>query len=40
MGAAVNIEVDVISKYVEQSLAAVVERVATLEAKLEALAAK
>ena len=40
VGETVNLEVDVISKYVEQSLAAVVERVATLEAKLEALAAK
>ena len=40
VGETVNLEVDVISKYVEQSLAAVVERVATLEAKLEVLAAK
>ena len=36
MGAAVNIEVDVISKYVENSMAAVVARLDALEAKLAA----
>ena len=39
VGEFVNLEVDVISKYVEQSLAAVMERVDALEAKLEALTA-
>ena len=37
VGDNVNLEVDVISKYVEQSLAAVVARVEALEAKLEAV---
>ena len=36
IGDAVNLEVDVISKYVEQSLAAVVARVEALEKRLEA----
>ena len=36
VGDAVNLEVDVISKYVENSLAAVVARVEALEAKLAA----
>lgn len=35
VGDAVNLEVDVISKYVEQSLAAVIARVEALEKKLE-----
>ena len=35
LGDKVNLEVDVISKYVEQSLAAVVARVEALEKKLE-----
>jgi len=37
VGESVNLEVDVISKYVEKSMTAVVERVAALEARLEAL---
>ena len=37
IGDAVNLEVDVISKYVEQSLAAVVARVEALEKRLEAV---
>lgn len=36
VGDNVNLEVDVISKYVEQSLAAVVARVEALEARLAA----
>ena len=36
VGDAVNLEVDVISKYVEQSLAAVLARVNALEKRLEA----
>ena len=36
VGDQVNLEVDVISKYVEQSLAAVVARVEALEARLDA----
>ena len=36
VGDAVNLEVDVIAKYVEQSLAAVVARVDALEKRLEA----
>ena len=36
VGDAVNLEVDCIAKYVEQSLAAVVERVEALEKRLDA----
>lgn len=40
VGGKVNLEVDVMSKYVERSMDAVNERIDRLEAKLDAIASK